>query len=533
MWKETSLSLSIVHSSPQCIHAGVVSQSDFFLISFTYVRPQLCYKQDFWNFLSAIHSFVKIPWIVIGDFNDIMQMSEKSCGRDISHRCRQFTNWIDQCGLIDHPSSGPLYTWIGQTFDNDRIRMRLDRGLINTAWRLHLPNSTINVLPRAHSDHNPLFLSPSTTTTRATCPTRFLSAWLSHPQFEEVFASAWLSNTGTISNTIDHVSEVAREWNKHCFGNVHQKKRRLLARISGIQRLLHPSESLKKLEKDLQIQYNQVLKWEEEIWYQKSKVMRIQNGDLNTKYYHLMTLARRSSNRVSGLQITEGQWCFNSDMLREHVTKHFHTLYTEPNQGNSSHPYIAPFNYINSNQHANLCSPFLLPEVKAATFGIGALKSPGPDGIPALFFQKYWHVVAPTITNMVNEAFTTGIFPAEINHSFITLIPKVDNPEVVTQLRPISLCNTTYKIIMKCMVNRIRPLLDSLISPFQSSFLTGRSTHDNILLTQEVMHRFKHYQGRKGSMLLKIDLEKAYEKSCGLFSGIPLFYSIFLVIMST
>lgn len=65
---------------------------------------------------------------------------------------------------------------------------------------------------------------------------------------------------------------------------------------------------------------------------------------------------------------------------------------------------------------------------------------------------------------------------------------------------------------MKCMVNRIRPLLEPLISPFQSSFLPGRSTHDNIILAQELVHKLKHYQGNKGSMLLNIDLEKAYDK---------------------
>lgn len=70
---------------------------------------------------------------------------------------------------------------------------------------------------------------------------------------------------------------------------------------------------------------------------------------------------------------------------------------------------------------------------------------------------------------------------------------------------------------MKCLVNRIRPLLDSIISPWQSSFLPGRGTHDNILLTKEIVHKFRTYKGKKGFMMLKIDLEKAYDKKYWTF----------------
>ena len=51
-----------------------------------------------------------------------------------------------------------------------------------------------------------------------------------------------------------------------------------------------------------------------------------------------------------------------------------------------------------------------------------------------------------------------------INHTFITLIPKVQNPERVSDFRPISLCNVIYKIISKAIANHLKPLLNSIIS---------------------------------------------------------------------
>jgi len=85
----------------------------------------------------------------------------------------------------------------------------------------------------------------------------------------------------------------------------------------------------------------------------------------------------------------------------------------------------------------------------------------------------------------------------QINHTFIALIPKRDNPAETQHFRPISLCNTVYKTISKILVNRMRPLLDKPVSPVQSAFVPGRSIHENILLTHEIMHKFRKIKGKK------------------------------------
>lgn len=102
--------------------------------------------------------------------------------------------------------------------------------------------------------------------------------------------------------------------------------------------------------------------------------------------------------------------------------------------------------------------------------------------------------------------------PKGCNDTLISLIPKVSNLEVVTQLRPIGLCNVTYKLLTKVMTNRLKEMPKKLIGPHQSSFVPERQITDNILVYQEALNSMRNKKGRSGWMALKVDLEKAYDR---------------------
>lgn len=99
-----------------------------------------------------------------------------------------------------------------------------------------------------------------------------------------------------------------------------------------------------------------------------------------------------------------------------------------------------------------------------------------------------------------------------LNNTFRCLILKIDIPELASQSRPISLCNVAYKIITKCIVNHIKPMMPHLTSCTQTTFVSGCQIRDNILIVQEVIHTMTTKQGKKGYMTIKIDFEKAYDQ---------------------
>jgi hypothetical protein len=71
------------------------------------------------------------------------------------------------------------------------------------------------------------------------------------------------------------------------------------------------------------------------------------------------------------------------------------------------------------------------------------------------------------------------VISAGWNGTRVVLIPKVEDPEFITQFRPIGLCNVIYKIISKMLTLRLKGILPDVISQMQSAFVTGHPLSDN------------------------------------------------------
>lgn len=151
-------------------------------------------------------------------------------------------------------------------------------------------------------------------------------------------------------------------------------------------------------------------------------------------------------------------------------------------------------------------------EVFEALQSMGSFKAPGSDGFHAIFYKTYWDVVGDKVFLCVMNAFENQQFDSALGETLIVLIPKVDYPLSFKDFMSISLCNVIYKLITKILVNRIRPMLNDIISAMQSSFIPGRNTSDNAISLQEIVYHQRKSKRKAGNLVFKLDLEKGYDR---------------------
>ncbi|RYR06409.1 hypothetical protein Ahy_B06g086141 [Arachis hypogaea] len=141
-----------------------------------YASPQEAQRKEMWELLHNISRNMNLPWLMIGDFNDIAEQSKKKRkGRNDAHACRSFRGWIDKCNLIDIHMEGGIRE--GQ----ERVYKRLDRALCNSEWCTNFSNAFVEVLPIIQSDHHLLLLhTRPETSTQGERPFRYESMWNKH-----------------------------------------------------------------------------------------------------------------------------------------------------------------------------------------------------------------------------------------------------------------------------------------------------------------------------------------------------------------
>jgi hypothetical protein len=192
-----------------------------------------------------------------------------------------------------------------------------------------------------------------------------------------------------------------------------------------------------------------------------------------------------------GLRDEQGVWQDEAVTITNLAVEYFHHLFASSNPDCVREVVDQVDAVVMPTMNDDLLREFSAEEIHSALFQMNASKAPGPNGMTALFFQKYWHIVGGDVSNAILDFFRSGRMLGSINFTNIVLIPKVKNPESMYQFQPISLCNVMYKIVSKVLINRMKAILPRVISDSQSAFVPGRMITDNVIMAFKALHYLK------------------------------------------
>ncbi|GJW17430.1 RNA-directed DNA polymerase, eukaryota, reverse transcriptase zinc-binding domain protein [Tanacetum coccineum] len=240
---------------------------------------------------------------------------------------------------------------------------------------------------------------------------------------------------------------------------------------------------------------------------QKTKIKWAIDGDKNSKYYHGVINKKRGRCAVRGV-LADGMWVDAPNAVKMEFFEHFKVRFGKPSNCGIKLERDFP-NRISSDQNEFLESEVTNKEIKEAVWDCGIDKTPGPDGFTFGFFRRFWSFIEKDVVAAIRWFFETGKIPKGGNSSFITLIPKIPNANMVKDYRPISLIGSVYKIIAKILANRLTTVLGDLVNEIQSAFVKDRQILDGPFILNELMQWCK--SKKKQTMVFKVDFEKAYD----------------------
>ena len=239
-------------------------------------------------------------------------------------------------------------------------------------------------------------------------------------------------------------------------------------------------------------------------------------GDRCTKQFFNKFKDRMKTHNISELETEQGILT-EQDHKLQYITSFYSQLYAKGEEGGGVDRAAAKEKcwntvpcVVNTTVNNALTRPLTSLEITEAIASFPKGKAPGVDGIPMEFFQEFREDIISDLFEVTKEILKLASLNKDLNKGLITLIPKGGKHSQLTNLRPITLLGSFYKIVAKVLANRLQDHLQDLIRPNQVGFVRGRCIIDNIVLVNEAMDWAERSNQEIAIVLL--DFDKAYDR---------------------
>lgn len=494
-----------------------------------YASNQSDERTDLWAELLHLHSSLPLhdkPWMIGGDFNQILHASEHSTISDNASTSTiyQFRDCLLQLGAFDLRYQGPTHTWMNK-HPVSPIAKKLDKCLITSEVISAFPHATATFLPIDFSDHSPCLIDLAFELPKAGIqPFKFLNYLIKHPSFSEVVREAWFeagsvsANLTSLCWKLKSIKRSLKLLNRDNFSHIQERVKETysLLQLVQVRALDDPSPETFAEEQVLNQKLQFLCQIEECFFLQKSRINWLKEGDLDTIFFHRVCLTRASYNAIRSFLLPSGTLLTDPLAMSALAVGHFKAVLGP--DGSLPLLLFTPSDWFQSLTQFR-CSlqqqqkMLLMPSTEEITklmFSLNPNKAPGPDGLTSAFFKGAWSIIGVEVVNSITNFFNTGFLPKSTNSTILSLVPKFPGASRITDYKPISLLNTIYKVISRLLVRRLKPILIDLILPNQTAFVEGKLLLENTVLDSELVNGYHKNKGAR-RITIKVDIAKAFD----------------------
>ena len=244
----------------------------------------------------------------------------------------------------------------------------------------------------------------------------------------------------------------------------------------------------------------------------RANIQWAEEGEASMAYFSNLERRQGASRLFTALRTLSGQVVSSLTLiLRAWVAFYVRLFSVQPLAVGEQDSFLSQLQRKLSDEERQLCEGELtLVECKVTLDRMASGKSPGLDGLPAEFYQRFWPVLGPDMVEVLHFSYASGRLSSSQRSGLITLLYKHGDRLEMKNWRPITLLCVDYKIAAKAIANRLLQVLPSIIHPDQSCGVRGRNPVVNNRLMQDIVDDINNRS--LGGAVLSLDQEKAFDR---------------------
>ena len=248
----------------------------------------------------------------------------------------------------------------------------------------------------------------------------------------------------------------------------------------------------------------------------RSKANFLENSEKPTRYFLKREAVRTHDKIIKELFDNEENCCYDDIPNITRICRNFYShLFTSEEwhccDDNVRDDFLSDLPQL-SQSDSDKCEGYLdFEECLEAIKGMSNCKTPGKDGLPKEFYQKFFYLFGPDFVAMINMCYDLDKLTPSQREAILSLLVKDPKMRIhLSYYRPISLLNCDYKIVAKCLANRAKKVLPMIIHPDQSCSIPKRTITDNCHLLRNVIDLCE--MRNIPAALLGLDQLKAFDR---------------------